>query len=69
MYLFEPGVLRLLQIINTIRRITIKVDPHFGINEDLRVLVKEAHEKNIRVSFSMLCLIILEQIFLHLLIF
>lgn len=26
-----------------------KVDPHFGINEDLRVLVKEAHEKNIRV--------------------
>lgn len=22
-----------------------KVDPHFGINEDLRVLVKEAHEK------------------------
>ena len=26
-----------------------KVDPHFGSNEDLRILVKEAHEKHIRV--------------------
>ena len=29
-----------------------KVDPHFGTNEDLRMLVKEAHENGIRVMLD-----------------